>query len=232
MSAECGESRAMAMPSEVSDWRKSQRAEMLARREAVPVEVRRAWNERVTRFLIEGFGALEGCVVGFCWPFKGECDGRFFIHHLRQRGAVAALPAVVAKNEPLQFREWWPGVSMAPGVFDLPVPQQTSVVRPDALLIPPVGFGPCGYRLGYGGGYFDRTLATMAPQPLKIAIAFEVSRMPTIQPQPHDVPMDFIVTEGGVHRVSAPELILMTDPDDVRRAVARLMQDRGLPRRA
>jgi 5-formyltetrahydrofolate cyclo-ligase len=222
----------MTMPSEVSDWRKAQRAEMLARREAVPIDVRRGWNERVTRFLVEGFSALEGCVVGFCWPFKGECDGRFFIHHLRQRRAVAALPAVVEKKAPLQFREWWPGVAMAPGVFDLPVPQDTRVVLPDALLIPPVGFGPRGYRLGYGGGYFDRTLAAMAPQPLKIAIAFEVSRMQTIQPQPHDVPMDFIVTERGVHRVSEDELVLMSDLDDVRRAVSGLMRERGLPRPA
>lgn len=222
----------MVMPSEVSDWRKAQRAEMLARREAVPIEVRRGWNASVTRFLIEGFGALEGCVVGFCWPFKGECDGRFFIRHLREHGTVAALPAVVEKKAPLQFRQWWPGVAMVPGVFDLPVPQDTRVVLPDALLIPPVGFGPRGYRLGYGGGYFDRTLAAMAPQPLKIAIAFEVSRMQTIQPQPHDVPMDFIVTERGVHQVRAEELAPMRDPDDVRRAVSELMLDRGLPRSA
>ena len=222
----------MAMPSEVSDWRKAQRAEMLARREALPLETRRSWSASVTRFLIEGFSALEGCVVGFCWPFKGECDGRFFIRHLRQRGAVAALPAVVAKKAPLQFHEWWPGVAMVPGVFDLPVPRGTRVVAPDALLIPPVGFGPRGYRLGYGGGYFDRTLAAMMPQPLKIAIAFEVSRMQTILPQPHDIPMDFIVTERGVHRVSADELDLMSDLNDVRSAVCALMRERGLPRPA
>ena len=107
---------------------------------------------------------------------------------------------MVAKKAPQQFHEWWPGVAMVPGVFDLPVPQGTRVMTPDALLIPPVGFGPRGYRLGYGGGYFDRTLAAMTPQPIKIAIAFEVSRMQTIQPQPHDIPMDFIATERGVHR--------------------------------
>jgi 5,10-methenyltetrahydrofolate synthetase len=222
----------MDTPTDIPAWRKTQRAELLAKREAVPVDVRRGWNERVTRFLIDGFGALERCVIGFCWPYRAECDARFFVHHLRQRGATAALPAVVEKKGPLQFREWWPGVTMAPGVFDLPVPQGTRVLLPDALLIPPVGFGPRGYRLGYGGGYFDRTLAAMAPQPIKIAVAFEVSRMSTIYPQPHDVPMDFIVTERGVHRVAADALVLIEDMDTVRGMLAQLLRDRGLAPRA
>jgi hypothetical protein len=103
------------------------------------------------------------------------------------------------------------------------------VLLPDALLIPPVGFGPRGYRLGYGGGYFDRTLAAMAPQPIKIAVAFEVSRMDTIYPQPYDVPMDFIVTEVGVHRVIADELRRIDSVSEVRAMLAQLMGERGLP---
>jgi 5,10-methenyltetrahydrofolate synthetase len=77
----------------------------------------------------------------------------------------------------------------------------TQAVTPGALLIPPIGFDAQGYRLGYGGGYFDRTLASLDPQPLKIGVAFELSRIETIRPQPHDIPMDFIVTEAGIHRV-------------------------------
>lgn len=222
----------MTVPDDIKAWRKAQRAALLAQREAVPLDQRREWNERVTSLLIDGFGAaLERCAVGFCWPFKGEVDARFFIRHLRQRGATAALPAVVEKKGPLQFREWWPGVEMEAGVFDLPVPKATRVLLPDALLIPPVGFGPRGYRLGYGGGYFDRTLGAMAPQPIKIAVAFEVSRMPTIYPQPHDVPMDFIVTERGIHRVIDEALVLIDAPNDVSAQVAQLMRQRGLPLR-
>lgn len=219
----------MAIPDDIKAWRKAQRAQLLARREAVPTEVRRGWNERVTRLLIECFGDLDRCVVGFCWPFRGEVDARFFIRHLRRRGGIAALPAVVEKHAPLQFRQWWPGVKMIAGVFDLPVPDDTPVLLPDVLLIPPVGFGPRGYRLGYGGGYFDRTLAAMAPQPIKIAVAFEVSRMPTIYPQPHDVPMDFVVTEAGVHRVAAGELRRIDAAEEVRAMLAQLLLDRGLP---
>jgi len=169
-------------------------------------------------------------VVGFCWPYKGEFDARFLIHHLRQGGARAALPAVVAMKAPLQFREWWPGVHMTPGVFELPVPDDTRIVVPDALLIPPVGFGEQGDRLGYGGGFFDRTLAIITPQPLKIGVAFELSRIRTIYPQPHDILMDFIVTEAGIHaveegtmrRVEAAECLLLA---------RKIASQRGLPRK-
>ena len=215
----------MAMSKELLEWRKAQRAELLARREAVPRDVRAQWNEAVTRGLVEGFSALADCVIGFCWPYKGEVDARFFVYEMRKRGAKAALPAVVAKGAPLEFREWWPGAPMVPGVFDLPVPQ-TAVVRPHALLIPPVGFGARGYRLGYGGGYFDRTLAAMQPQPLKVGVAFEISRMETIHPQPHDVPMDFIVTERAIYRVSAQALAPVTDMAAVRAEVAKILTER------
>ncbi len=215
----------MPMSKELLEWRKSQRAELLARRQAVPNDVRTRWNEAVTRWLVEGFSALADCTIGFCWPYKGEVDARFFVYEMRKRGAKAALPAVVAKNEPLEFRQWWPGAPMAPGVFDLPVPQ-TAVVRPHALLIPPVGFGARGYRLGYGGGYFDRTLAAMRPQPLKIGVAFEISRVETIHPQAHDVPMDFIVTEQAIYCVTAHALTPMADVAAVRAKVASMLAER------
>jgi 5,10-methenyltetrahydrofolate synthetase len=215
----------MPMSKELVEWRKAQRAELLARREAVPAALRAQWNEAVTRLLVEGFAALADGVIGFCWPYKGEVDTRFFIYEMRKRGAKAALPAVIAKKEPLEFREWWPGAPMAPGVFDLPVPQ-TAAVRPHALLIPPVGFGTRGYRLGYGGGYFDRTLAAMQPQPLKIGVAFEISRMETIHPQPHDVPMDFIVTERFIYGVTADALVPMDDMAAVRAKVGSLLAER------
>ena len=190
------------MTDDVGAWRKLRRAELLARREAVPADERRAWNEAITAMLVEGFPSLQRGIVACYWPFRGEFDPRFAIRHFRQHGARAALPEVVEKRAPLRFREWWPGVAMdTSGVFDLPVPVGTDVVTPDALLIPPVGFDALGYRLGYGGGYFDRTLAAMQPQPLKIGVGFELSRMATIRPQPHDIPMDFIVTQAGIHRV-------------------------------
>ena len=169
-------------------------------RRGTSVNGRAAWIA-VTALLLRGFPLLHEATVGFYWPFKGEFDPRFVIHRLRQQGARVALPVVLQKNAPLEFREWWPGVAMARGVFDLPIPHGTEVLQPGALLIPPVGFDAQGYRLGYGGGYFDRTLAAMSsPQPLKIALGFELSRIATIRPQPHDIAMDFVVTELGIYQ--------------------------------
>lgn len=188
-------------PADLVDWRKAERARLLALRESVPLAVRRRWNETITALLVAGFDALASRPIGFYWPYRGEPDPRFFLRTLRDRGSRTALPLVIERKGPLEFREWWPGAPTTPGVFGLPMPAGTEVIHPAALLIPPVGFDEQGYRLGYGGGYFDRTLAAMSPQPLKIAVAFEVARVPTIHPQPHDVPMDFVVTEAGVHAV-------------------------------
>lgn len=213
-------------PADLSAWRKAQRAERLAAREAIPLEVRRRRNEEITRLLHLAFDVLAGTAIGFCWPYRAEPDTRFFLREMRARGARTALPVVVQKKQPLQFREWWPGAPTTPGVFDLPIPQGTPVVRPHAVLVPPVGFDREGYRLGYGGGFFDMTLASLAPQPLKIAVAFEVSRMPTIYPQPYDVPMDFVVTENGVEQVIDARLVPV-EPAAARDAAVALLRERA-----
>ena len=195
----------MALPDDVKQWRKTKREEMLALREAMPPTRRRELNDTITRFVTRGFPQLETMTIGFYWPYRGEFDPRLAILHFRRAGARAALPEVIQKGAPLRFRLWYPSAPMTKGVYDIPVPE-TEVVRPQALLIPPIAFDAAGYRLGYGGGFFDRTLAAMSPQPLKIGVAFELSRIPTIGPQPHDIPMDYIVTEAGIHRVNAGRL--------------------------
>jgi 5,10-methenyltetrahydrofolate synthetase len=217
----------MNQPTELAAWRKTRRAELLAAREAIPLAVRRSHNATITQLLERAFDGLAGAAIGFCWPYKAEPDTRFFLHTMRSRGARTALPVVVAKKQPMQFREWWPGAPTASGVFDLPIPQGTALIRPHALLIPPVGFDAQGYRLGYGGGFFDITLASMTPQPLKIAVAFEVSRMPTIHPQAHDIPMDFVVTENGIAQVLDGRL-LARDAEAVRASAQTLLRERGL----
>jgi 5,10-methenyltetrahydrofolate synthetase len=183
---------------DVPAWRKAERARLLALREAIPLEARRAEDARITELLLEAFPQLRAMTIGFYWPFKGEVDPRVAMHRLRTLGARSALPVVIAKGQPLQFRIWAPGTPTEPGVFGLPVPQGTEIVVPDAVFMPPVGFDEGAYRLGYGAGYFDRTLASFSRQPLKIGLAREVSRIPTIHPQPHDIPMDFVVTGEGV----------------------------------
>lgn len=217
----------MDIPGDLRQWRKERRADLLARRSAVPDVQRRAWNETITASLLAGFPLLNRMRVGFYWPMQGEFDPRFAIRRWREGGALAALPVVVEKKAPLQFREWWPGVATEPGVFDLPVPQDTQTVVPQAVLMPPVGFDEQGYRLGYGGGYFDRTLAVLTPQPLKIGVAFELSRLGTIHPQPYDIPLDFIVTEAGIHRAGSAGLERIASPEQAAALALELVQRRN-----
>ncbi|MFA7096895.1 MAG: 5-formyltetrahydrofolate cyclo-ligase [Gammaproteobacteria bacterium] len=118
---------------------------------------------------------------------------------------------------------------MAPGVYEIPVPQGTSVVHPDAVIIPMNAFDEQGYRLGYGGGYFDRTLAALQPKPIAIGIGYEMFRVGTIHPCEHDIPMDFIVTEKGIHAMEEGRLRHI-DAAACTERVTRLSAARRLPR--
>jgi 5-formyltetrahydrofolate cyclo-ligase len=192
---------------DIKAWRKQKRAELIARREASDAVTRRQWNEQMTALLEHGFPDFLGGVVAFCWPYRGEFDARYIARHWRERGATTALPEVVGKGMPLRFRKWWPGAPTRPGVYEIPVPDGTELVVPDAALVPMNGFDEAGFRLGYGGGFFDRTLAAAAVRPLAIGLAYELARLPTIFPQPHDIPMDIIVTETRIYRAGGSGLI-------------------------
>ncbi|MGA2343507.1 MAG: 5-formyltetrahydrofolate cyclo-ligase, partial [Steroidobacteraceae bacterium] len=116
------------------------------------------------------------------------------------RGGLAALPVVVREAAPLEFWRFSPGVPMQTGVWSIPIPKQREVLAPDVVIAPLVGFDRAGYRLGYGGGYFDRTLAAASPRPFAVGLGFADSALETIYPQAHDIPMNLIVTEESVSR--------------------------------
>jgi 5,10-methenyltetrahydrofolate synthetase len=219
----------MSLTPELAQWRKAERAALIARRLAASASDRAAWSDRIEQHLRVGFAALGGLVVGFCWPYQGEFDARTAVRELRRQGAKAALPVVVAKAQPLEFREWWPGVPMTNGAYDVPVPDGTALLVPDAMLIPAVGVGDRGDRLGYGGGFFDRTLAALEPRPLTIALAFELSRIPSSDPQPHDILMDFVITEAGI-AAAVPGGLEAVDAAEAARRADALLRARGLPR--
>lgn len=188
---------------ELREWRKALRAELVARRMAVTAATLAAWRRTIDDRLERGFPQLARGTVGLCWPYRNEYDARFLAQHLRERGARTALPAVVAPRQPLVFREWHPGVEMAHGVYDIPYPVDTPEVVPDAVLVPMNGFDAQGYRLGYGGGFFDRTLEKLVAEgrkPLVIGVTYELARIDTIRPQPYDIPMDYVVTERAAYR--------------------------------
>jgi 5-formyltetrahydrofolate cyclo-ligase len=181
---------------EIRSWRKARRAELIHARIDAGRRRRLAWDAAITAQLVRGVPNLQRLLVGIYWPFKGEYDVRVIAEALHGAGARLALPVVAEKNRPLVFREWRPGAKLVPGVWGIPVPADGAAVEPGALLVPLVGFDGDGYRLGYGGGYYDRTLAAMKKKPLAIGVGFELAALPTIHPQPHDIPMDVIVTEA------------------------------------
>jgi 5-formyltetrahydrofolate cyclo-ligase len=183
---------------EVRQWRRLRRAELIERRIALPQQQRAEFTARIRRAIGEAFPRLKDAVIGFYWPIRGEVGLHGLMRELIGAGAGAALPVVVAKRQPLEFRAWQPGARMARGVWNIPIPAEGHIVRPSALLVPLVGFDSPGYRLGYGGGFYDRTLAALRPKPLAIGVGYELGRLATIHPQPHDVPMDALVTEAGV----------------------------------
>ena len=216
---------------EIKAWRKATRPELIARRAAVPAAERSHWNERITQHLLSAFEVPAAAVVGFCWPYKGEFDARFAVREWRRQGTLAALPEVVDRKGPLQFSLWWPGAAMRPGVYDIPVPDGTEIVTPDIAIVPMNAFDAQGYRLGYGGGYFDRTLAAAERRVLAIGVAYEMLRIETIHPQGYDIPMDFVVTEAGAYARGAGGLERVDDATARQRA-ARLLMARRLPRSA
>jgi len=124
----------------------------------------------------------------------GEPDLRAAAAHWVAAGAKAALPDTFPR-QPLTFRPWTPDCPMRAGVWDIPVPDTMETVEPSVLLMPCLGYDIEGYRLGHGGGYYDRTLAAMRPRPLAIGVGYSHAVLPTIWPQAHDIPMDAVVTE-------------------------------------
>lgn len=115
-------------------------------------------------------------------------------------GGRCALPVVVEKKASLVFRLWEPGRKLVPGVWNIPIPPDGAEVFPDVVVAPVVGFDCAGYRLGYGGGFFDRTLASFPNRPLAVGVGYDVAAISTIYPLSHDVPMEAIVTERGIFR--------------------------------
>lgn len=200
-------------PVTLKAWRKSERERLIAARVATPIAVLDSWRARIDGYLERSFPGLAHCRLAFCWPIKGEYDARHLARTLRARGALTALPVVVAPKAPLIFREWHPGIVLAKGPLDIPFPVNSQQLTPDAVLLPMNGWDAAGYRLGYGGGFFDRTLASLAKKPLVVGVSYELAKLDTIHPQSWDIPMDYVVTERGVYRRDAEGLAFLGEPD-------------------
>jgi 5-formyltetrahydrofolate cyclo-ligase len=182
---------------ELKLWRRAERERLIGARMAVPAAIRRGWGAAITSALEEIVPRHPG-ILGVYWPFRAEFDPRPLIEALDGEGRRVALPVVIDRKGPLEYRAWRPGEALVSGVWDIPIPEKRAVVLPAMVLAPLVGFDRAGYRLGYGGGYFDRTLAALQPRPRAIGVGFAFQAIDTIYPQSFDIPMDLIVTEAGV----------------------------------
>lgn len=187
----------------VRSWRVQMRQYLIGARLRLPQQERAAHAEHLKERLRERADLAAYGTIGIYWPVRGEIDVRdLALEHLRRGGRIG-LPVVVQPAAPVEFWSWTEGAPMRPGVWNIPIPAERVVVSPELLLVPLVGFDGAGYRLGYGGGYYDRTLAACTPRPRCIGLGCEAARLTSIYPQPHDIPMHDIVTETRAERGAA-----------------------------
>ena len=167
-------------------------------------------------------------VIGAYWPIKGEFDPLpalyrwqedAILNHdivlntapaLESRAQLASesiagrsprkigLPVVDKVHKTLTFHAWYPGCPMEEDAYGIPKPKDTEVIVPTLLFVPCVGYGPGGYRLGYGGGFYDRTLATLQPRPVTVGLGFTHGWLPDLEPEAHDIPLDALLNDNGV----------------------------------
>lgn len=184
--------------SDVARWRRAERERLLQLRLALDRGQRSCADQRIINHLMTTLRPRPGLCVGIYSPIRGEPRLRPLADAILEEGGICALPVVVARNEPLIYRQWHPSDRLEKGFWNIPVPGAArKQVRPDVLIAPVLGFDEAGYRLGNGGGYFDRTLAAWKGTRRVIGVGYDCLSLRTIYPQPYDIPMDLIVTESG-----------------------------------
>lgn len=187
---------------DTSTKRARMRREHIAARTALPAAEHAALSTMLEARLESAFADRAPGVLAFCWPIRGEFDARPLVERLIAAGWRATIPTVTEPEAPMSFRVWSPGAVMEADPFGIPIPAHRECLTPDVVLLPLVAFDDAGYRLGYGGGYFDRTLAAMVPRPLAWGVGFEAARTASVGPQAHDIPLDAVITECAVRQFS------------------------------
>jgi 5,10-methenyltetrahydrofolate synthetase len=187
-----------------SEDKKALRQRLIDQRLKMPDRLRRAdLLQQVMRIWLVG---RSDTVIGAYWPIKGEFDPLPALHRWKEDGELLdepalrriGLPVVDKVNQTLKFHAWFPGCPMEEDKFGIPKPKDTEIVVPTLLFVPCVGYGVGGYRLGYGGGFYDRTLAQLRPKPFTVGLGFAAGFLPDLDPEAHDVALDAILNELGV----------------------------------
>jgi 5,10-methenyltetrahydrofolate synthetase len=187
-----------------AEARRVLRKRLIEQRLAMSPGLHASLSGRINANLQTNFPELAEKRVTFYWPMKNEPDLRPLLRQWFQRGQpgfMALLPVVEERGQPLVFKTWIPDTPLSADALGLPAPDEnTATITPEVLLIPVNAFDKAGYRLGYGGGFFDRTLARLAPSSLSIGVGFELSRVDSIDPNPNDMRLDAVVTEANIYR--------------------------------
>jgi 5,10-methenyltetrahydrofolate synthetase len=187
-----------------SEEKRALRKKLVEQRLNMPDRLRRAdLLQQVLRIWLVG---RTDTVIGAYWPIKGEFDPLPALHRWKEDGELLdepqlrriGLPVVDKLHQTLKFHAWVPGCPMEEDAYGIPKPKDTEVVVPTLLFVPCVGYGVGGYRLGYGGGFYDRTLAQLRPRPYTAGLGFAAGFIPSLEPEPHDVPLDAVLNELGV----------------------------------
>jgi 5,10-methenyltetrahydrofolate synthetase len=180
------------------------RQQLIADRLAMPDRaVRATMLQQVMRIWLVG---RTDTVIGAYWPIKGEFDPLPALHRWKEDGELLdeplrrriGLPVIDKLTKTLTFHVWYPGCPMEEDAYGIPKPKDTDVIQPTLLFVPCVGYGPGGYRLGYGGGFYDRTLATLQPKPFTVGLGFTQGFVDDLEPEPHDIPLNAILNDHGV----------------------------------
>ena len=187
-----------------AEEKKALRKALIAQRAAMPDRLQRSdLLQRVMRIWLVG---RPDVVIGAYWPIKGEFDPLPALHRWKEDGELLdqpqrrriGLPVVNKEHKTMTFHAWYPGCPMEEDAYGIPKPKDTEVITPTLLFAPCVGYGPGGYRLGYGGGFYDRMLATLEPRPFTVGLGFATEFIPDMVPQDHDMPLDAILNDNGV----------------------------------
>ncbi len=184
--------------------KKALRKALLEQRLNLPDRLQRAeLLQRVMRIWLVG---RTDAVIGAYWPIKGEFDPLPALHRWKEDGELIdqpqprriGLPVVNREHKTMTFHAWYPGCPMEEDAYGIPKPKDTELIVPTLLFVPCVGYGPGGYRLGYGGGFYDRMLGSLSPKPFTVGLGFGTGFVDDLEPEPHDVPLDAILNDHGV----------------------------------
>lgn len=156
-------------------------------------------GSKISDHFLEWLFLPKGTIVGGYWPIGHELDLRPLLHNLHHHGFTCGLPCIEDKS--ICFREWAPSLSLVKGKWQTLEPPNTShVLQPHLVLIPLLAFDSKGNRLGYGQGHFDRYLSHH--KVISIGVGFREQEVKSLPTQPHDIPLDFILTEDGLLSIS------------------------------